>query len=68
MDFWPFSCFGQNHKNGQKTIFYFEKWNFFGHILIIWEDQHFSCNKLFDSVKKSRQKREKAKKMALAQK
>ena len=29
MDFWPFSCFGQNHKNGQKTIFYFEKWKFF---------------------------------------
>ena len=57
MDFWPFSCFGQNHKNGQKNIFYFEKWNFFWHTLIIWGDENFSFFKLFDSVKKSRQKR-----------
>ena len=48
-----FGIFGpKNHKNGQKTFFYFEKWNFFWHTLIIWEDQHFSCNTLFDSVKK----------------
>ena len=58
----------KNHKNGQKTIFYFEKWKFFLHTLIIWEDQHFSCNTLFDSVKKSRQKWEKAEKMARAKK
>ena len=53
IDFWPFSCFGQNHKNGQKTIFYFEKWKFFSHTLIIWGDEIFSFFTLFDSVKKS---------------
>ena len=29
MDFWPFLWFCQNHKNGQKSIFYFERWKFF---------------------------------------
>ena len=29
MDFWPFLWFWQNHKNGQKSIFYFERWKFF---------------------------------------
>ena len=29
MDFWPFSWFWQNHKNGQKSIFSFERWKFF---------------------------------------
>ena len=29
MDFWPFLWFWQNHKNGQKSIFYFESWKFF---------------------------------------
>ena len=55
-------------KMAKKPFFILKSGNFFGHTLIIWEDQHFSCNTLFDSVKKSRQKREKAKKMALAQK
>ena len=42
----------KNHKNCQKIIFYFEKWKFFWHTLIIWEGQHFSCFTLFDLVKK----------------
>ena len=29
MDFWPFLWFCQNHKNGQKSIFYFVRWKFF---------------------------------------
>ena len=29
MDFWPFLWFWQNHKNRQKSIFSFERWNFF---------------------------------------
>ena len=29
MDFWPFLWFCQNHKNGQKSIFSFERWKFF---------------------------------------
>ena len=42
----------KNHKNGQKTFFYFEKWKFFWHTLIIWEDQHFSCFTLLIQSKK----------------
>ena len=49
-------------KIAKKPFFIFKSGNFFWHTLIIWEDQHFSCNTLFDLVKKSRQKREKAKK------
>ena len=47
-----FTILAKIKKMAKKNIFYFEKWKFFWHTLIIWEDQHFSCNTLFDSVKK----------------
>ena len=59
---------GQKITKIAKKPFLFLKVDFFWHTLIIWEDQHFSCNTLFDLVKKSRQKREKAEKMARAKK
>ena len=39
-------------KMAKKPFFLLKSGNFFWHTLIIWEDQHFSCNTLFDSVKK----------------
>ena len=55
-------------KMAKKPFFILKSGNFFSHTLIIWEDQHFSCNTLLDSVKKSKQKWEKAEKMACAKK
>ena len=41
MDFWPFLWICLNHKNGQKSIFYFERWKFFLAHLIHLERQFF---------------------------
>ena len=49
--FWLFLWFWKNHKNGQKLIFSFERWKFFWHTLIIWENCTFSFSTLFDLLK-----------------
>ena len=54
--FGRFCDFGKNHKNGQKLTFSFERWKFFQHTFIIWENSTFSFFILFYLLKKNQKR------------